>query len=302
VLQHMKKLFPSRYWTISLAGLLLTLGFAGHRAQPVLSTQIEKLRASTLLFTDLEVSKDNSLRRDDTRLAAALHETKSNLNAENTQQEIARYDATPEGSVNSFSKNAPERDYSRLRAALGESEPGFADPNQEEVARYAATPELQPELDAVPQTKALLDEPEIPRTKAAVTPKARFPQADGIYLYGQSPKSGQMGQGYIIFEKRQGNVTGALYMPNSEFSCFNGTLEQSGELAMTVIGSPGDSSPTQVASTNTAPRLYDDEPISYAHSVALQDYYPLNSVSVSDREILLLCNQTASGSYTRLVK
>lgn len=227
----MKKLFSSRYWTISLAGLLLTLGFAGHRAQPVLSTQIEKLRASTILFTDLEVSKDNSLRRDETRLAAALRET-SKLKAENTQQEVARYEPTPENYGNLLKNNSPQRDYSRFQAALGESKPRFAEPNQQEIARYEPTPEL----NSVPETKALLDEPEIPKTKAGVTPKARFPREDGIYLYGQSQKPGEMGQGYIIFEKRQGNVTGALYMPNSEFSCFNGTLEQTGELAMTVTG------------------------------------------------------------------
>jgi hypothetical protein len=296
--QHMKKLFPSRYWTISLAGLLLTLGFAGHRAQPVLSTQLEKLRASTVLFTDLEVSKDNSLRRDNTRLAAALRQTKSNFKAENPQQEVARYEATPKKNGNLLNKISPQRDYSRLQAALGETEPRFTDPNQQEVARYEPTPEL----DAVPQTKALLDEPEISKTKAGVTPKARFPREDGIYLYGQSPKPSQTGEGYIIFEKRQSNVTGGLYMPNSEFSCFNGTLEQTGELVMTVTSSPGDSSPAQVASTNAPPSLSEDEPITYAHSVALQDYYPLNSVSVSDRQILQMCNQTASASFTRLVK
>ena len=67
-------------------------------------------------------------------------------------------------------------------------------------------------------------------TKSArVLPKASFPVKDGIYLYGQSPKPNQLGQGYIIFQKQQNKVTGALYMPQSEFNCFQGTINPSGD-------------------------------------------------------------------------
>ncbi|KAB8335795.1 hypothetical protein SD80_005925 [Scytonema tolypothrichoides VB-61278] len=146
------------------------------------------------------------------------------------------------------------------------------------------------DLEAVPTTTVAIAQPKTPTKTASVTPTvANFPQQDGVYLYGQSPKSGQLGQGYIIFEKHQSKVTGALYMPSSEFSCFNGTLRSSGELAMTVNGYPGDKSPTQVAANNTLPRLSDDESSTYAHSVTLKDYYQLNNISSSDRQVLQMC-------------
>lgn len=120
-------------------------------------------------------------------------------------------------------------------------------------------------------------------------PKMNFPQKDGIYLYGQSPKPNQIGQGYIVFEKRRDQIKGALYMPSSEFSCFQGTLEKSGELAMTVNGFPGESPSTEVASRNGVTNVADEEPVTYAYSVALQDYHRLNSISASDRQILQMC-------------
>ncbi|NMG10248.1 hypothetical protein [Brasilonema sp. UFV-L1] len=148
------------------------------------------------------------------------------------------------------------------------------------------------DLEAVSTTKVTAAQLQAPTKTATVTSRGTtgvFPKQDGVYLYGQSPKSGQLGQGYIIFEKQQGKVMGALYMPSSEFSCFNGTLQSSGQLAMTVTGYPGDKSPTQVATNNTLPQTMDDESSSYAHSVTLQDYYPINNISADDRRILQMC-------------
>jgi hypothetical protein len=71
---------------------------------------------------------------------------------------------------------------------------------------------------------------------------------------------------------------------------------------MTVTGSPGEGGPTEVATASRIPRITDDEPISYAYSVALQDYHQLNSVSANDRRILQICNQSSPGSYTKLVQ
>ncbi|MEH2058290.1 MAG: hypothetical protein V7K97_19460 [Nostoc sp.] len=127
---------------------------------------------------------------------------------------------------------------------------------------------------------------------AEVLPKASFPVKDGIYLYGQSPKPNQLGQGYIIFQKRQDKVTGALYMPQSELNCFQGTINPSGELAMTVNTSSNEASSeqsNQVATTNRLPKVNDDESNSYAYSLALQDFYRLNSIAASDRRTLQMC-------------
>ncbi|BAZ31902.1 hypothetical protein NIES4074_43750 [Cylindrospermum sp. NIES-4074] len=142
----------------------------------------------------------------------------------------------------------------------------------------------------------------VPTKELRIAPTSNFPKQDGIYLYGQSLEANQLGQGYIIFQKQQDRVIGALYVPSSEFSCFQGTLGQSGKLAMTVTGSPGEGGPTEVATASRIPRITDDEPISYAYSVTLQDYHQLNSVSANDRRILQICNQSSPGSYTKLVQ
>lgn len=133
----------------------------------------------------------------------------------------------------------------------------------------------------------------IPTTTRQLTEASpfNFPEKDGIYLYGQSSTPNQLGQGYIVFQKQQGQVIGALYMPHSEFSCFQGTIAKSGQLAMTVSSSPGELGVTQVSANSRIPRLTDENVISYAHSVTLKDYHQLNSVSVNDRQILQACSQ-----------
>jgi hypothetical protein len=127
--------------------------------------------------------------------------------------------------------------------------------------------------------------------KNVTSPKVNLPQKDGIYLYGQSPQPDQLGQGYVLFQKRQGRLIGALYMPRSEFSCFQGTLEPSGELAMTVTGSPEAGGIREVATTSRIPSFNEDQAMSYSYSVALKDYHKINAISASDRRILQMCNQ-----------
>lgn len=123
--------------------------------------------------------------------------------------------------------------------------------------------------------------------------RGNFPTKDGTYLYGQSPAANQIGQAYVLFEQRQGRITGALYMPQSEFSCFQGAMEQSGELAMTVTASPGEVGVNQVATANQfqIPNYSDDQMISYPYSVALQDYHQINSISANDQRILQMCKE-----------
>ncbi|MGF2040334.1 MAG: hypothetical protein RMZ43_034385 [Nostoc sp. CmiVER01] len=144
----------------------------------------------------------------------------------------------------------------------------------------------------LPTTTALVPNSQGATKDAGVLPKADFPVKDGIYLYGQSPKSNQLGQGYIIFQKQQNKVTGALFMPHSEFNCFQGTLNPSGELAMTVNSSSNEASTTQsnqVASSNRLPQVSEDEFSSYPYSLALQDFYHLSSITASDRRTLQMC-------------
>jgi hypothetical protein len=134
---------------------------------------------------------------------------------------------------------------------------------------------------------AVVPEIQRPASKPTNRTTTNYPQQDGVYLYGQSPEPGQLGQGYVVFEKKQGRVVGALYMPDSEYSCFNGTVDESGELAMTVNPSEGEGGQTQVATNKDEPKL--DEPITYAYSIALRDFHAINKISQVDRDVLKAC-------------
>lgn len=119
--------------------------------------------------------------------------------------------------------------------------------------------------------------------------KLQFPEQDGIYLYGKSE------EGYIIFEKRQNQIIGALYFPQSEFTCFQGSLAKSGKLAMMVRTLPGEVGTIEVATTSTIPKINENEFTTYPYSVTLEDYHQLSSVSSNDRKILQICQQGSDG-------
>ncbi|NET38873.1 MAG: hypothetical protein F6K19_43975 [Cyanothece sp. SIO1E1] len=110
---------------------------------------------------------------------------------------------------------------------------------------------------------------------------------DGIYLYGQSPETEQVGSAYLIFEASDRSVVGAFYMPHSSFDCVYGEL-QTERLALTVVDS------------------YDQ--ISHSHSLLLQrqavaaavgdavtvpielvGYHPIETISQNDQQILATC-------------
>ena len=132
---------------------------------------------------------------------------------------------------------------------------------------------------------------------AVSTLKDKLPERDGIYLYGQSSEPARIGQEYVVFELRQDKVVGAFYLPQSEFSCFEGTL-RSGKLSLTIASNPdSDADPSPVASqpsqvataSGRLPIGTGPNPIAYSYSVALQNYHKLASVSTSDQQILRTC-------------
>jgi hypothetical protein len=49
--------------------------------------------------------------------------------------------------------------------------------------------------------------------------------ANGTYLYGESSQPGETGREYVVFENRGGEVVGAVFLANSEFSCFTGKVK-----------------------------------------------------------------------------
>ncbi len=121
---------------------------------------------------------------------------------------------------------------------------------------------------------------------------------DGIYLYGQSAQAEQIGQEYIVFEVRGDRAIGALYMPQSEFSCFQGTL-QARQLNVTLANPDSEIAesgpderqefqPVAVGSTSPASGNRFDA-ITFPLSVKLQNYHQIPRVSENDQRILSMC-------------
>jgi hypothetical protein len=269
VLNNISKFFPRRQWAIPMIGLLLAVSVVGEQTRPVLSNEIETVPTSTALMELQQNSSETSILL---RLRQ-IREQRSQLQAATSDSD------TTEG-----------------------FQSGEVSLNTQQRSRLVSSATLSKNVKIVPKATTLVNGTQLAAKESAVTPRVNLPAQDGIYLYGQSPSPNQLGQGYVLFHKQQGRVTGALYMPQSEFSCFQGTLEQSGELAMTVTGSPDAGGSTEVATANKLPTLPQDEPITYAYSVALQDYHQINSISASDRRILQMCNESPSVEYRKLVK
>jgi hypothetical protein len=60
--------------------------------------------------------------------------------------------------------------------------------------------------------------------------------ANGTFLYGESNQPGRQNSEYVVFENKSGKVFGAVFLANSEFSCFHGKLRSS-QLNMMVVDS-----------------------------------------------------------------
>jgi hypothetical protein len=48
--------------------------------------------------------------------------------------------------------------------------------------------------------------------------------ANGTYMYGETSKPGESGREYMVFENRDGVVVGAVFLADSEYSCFSGQV------------------------------------------------------------------------------
>ncbi|UBF24678.1 hypothetical protein K9N68_23830 [Kovacikia minuta CCNUW1] len=110
---------------------------------------------------------------------------------------------------------------------------------------------------------------------------------DGVYLYGQSSKPEQIGQGYFVFEVNQGNVVGALYMPRSSFDCASGTF-QNNQLALTVVNSyDRTTNPYENAVEKNSTVASRNNPT--PQEIGLQGFHRLPTVSENDQRILNVC-------------
>ncbi|NER26063.1 MAG: hypothetical protein F6J96_36325, partial [Symploca sp. SIO1C2] len=179
-------------------------------------------------------------------------------------------------------------------------------PTQEEVVvNEEPTPEFATEeLEAKPNSP--IQELDTKVEQAAIQePSLQEPSLpNGTYLYGQSSQPEQIGQEYLVFEVHQGEVVGALYMPSSEFSCFQGTWD-SNHLNLQVVN-PYDQTaishiiarakPSPIAAAGGQLNLesaYDS--LTYPHAVGLEGYQQISEVSDNDHRILSMCRNHDQG-------
>ncbi|CAD5921356.1 hypothetical protein [Planktothrix agardhii] len=111
---------------------------------------------------------------------------------------------------------------------------------------------------------------------------------DGVYLYGQSPQPEQIGQSYMVFEVKQGQVTGAFYMPRSSFDCFTGVPEGN-YLSLKIIESyTQETHSYQIGLNNTAVVATTGGQVS-ENNLVLEGFNRLPNVSENDTRILNQC-------------
>ena len=177
---------------------------------------------------------------------------------------------------------------------------------------------VKPPVEATaPQQQAQADEPTavtkplaksnpqaqaVPKQAIAQLPTSEASLPDGTYLYGQSSQSQQIGKEYIIFEASQGKVTGAMYLPSSEYSCFHGTLD-SKQMNLTVVNpydqtafshSIARAQPAHIAAAGGQINLQNTyDTVTYPHTVQLEGYQPISKVSDNDQQVLNLCRNNS---------
>ncbi|MEM1393724.1 MAG: hypothetical protein AAF757_07290 [Cyanobacteria bacterium P01_D01_bin.116] len=259
--KNIKKIVQPHRFAIPILGLALAIGASAQRIQPVLSKQIARIQA-THSSQALQEEPNSTWMKNNT-----------DASSQSISKEARLRKVLDNSSTNSSLANinvSPGKTYTWMQRNNSSS-------YEDVVQQLESVSTIQPRTS---EDKASI--------KGAIRAN-NFPNGDGVFLYGSSQQAGEIGKGYIVFEKQAGKVIGGMYMPSSEFNCFQGTLDNSGEIAMTVKGYAGDISPTQVASRSRLPIQNGSELSNYAYSVTLQDYYQLDTVGKNDRNILKAC-------------
>lgn len=114
---------------------------------------------------------------------------------------------------------------------------------------------------------------EIPEATVQAQPSqsvSALPKRDGSYLYGEIPQPNQLGKEYVVFQRQKGKVVGAIYSPNSEFSCFRGS-QSNNTLDVNSLGAG-------------------DHKVSAA-KINLSSLHPIKSLSANEQRLISACKQ-----------
>ena len=121
------------------------------------------------------------------------------------------------------------------------------------------------------KTNALQAQQNPSKTNVAALP-------DGIYLYGDTPQPNQVLQNYIVFQRQNDRVVGAIYAPRSDFTCFTGKIQGN-----TLYGKAISAGKIQTVEVNTQ----------------LTNLHSIRKISSNDRRILSMCQDTAQANISR---
>lgn len=105
-------------------------------------------------------------------------------------------------------------------------------------------------------------------------------EQDGIHLYGEANTANQLGKGYFIFKQSGQKIVGAMYYPQSEYTCFTGN-----RTATNVRLQPFELGNQPLS--GQSPSGQD------ALQVSLPQLYKIAQIGISERQALAACQQEA---------
>lgn len=111
--------------------------------------------------------------------------------------------------------------------------------------------------------------------------------ANGTYLYGESNQPGKTGNEYVVFENLSGRVFGAIFLADSEFSCFHGEVRP-GQLNMMVVDSDANAAHPYAVNLETGNRATKNA-----------EYYQVRNISKQEINLLESCRQMYQRSNWR---
>ena len=134
--------------------------------------------------------------------------------------------------------------------------------------------------------------------QAATLPAAKRPASDqsselqvanGVYLFGDTTKPGQMGHEYMVIQIKGDRVIGGFYEPASEFSCFTGSISPT-EINLEI------QAPHQAEMLSYRVPLYLNNQVAIAEFVmpfesafGLQGTYHIEQLDADSRQVLQRC-------------
>jgi hypothetical protein len=120
--------------------------------------------------------------------------------------------------------------------------------------------------------------------KKTIASNSRF-LANGTHLYGETDQPNKPDSEYVVFENKSGKVFGAVFLANSEFSCFHGEVRP-GQLEMMVIDSNADAAHPYAVNIRT-----DDAEVSVA------EYKQVKKIGKKDLNLLESCRSMYKNSH-----